>query len=245
MIVFVAGMQRSGSTFTLNIARELLETRGRVHVDDYGAIGDIREIVKRSDNSDHVVIKGHLADDFLISLIRHRAIPVICSVRRLEEAAASWIDTFGFDFETTTVHLKQWFAMFEAVRPLALLLPYQLIDQSPTDAVRMIAEKLSLPADQSVITGLAEKYSKANVHKFAKEISKGDAGTRDLGFSFLNVRTLFHRGHVSSLTSRKPEVHLSAAQLAKLRKEFAKEIAILEPLLEVSQSVSLERQAMS
>jgi hypothetical protein len=44
--------------------------------------------------------------------------------------------------------------------------------------VRLIAEKLSLPADEGVIAMLADKYSKANIHKFANAISEGDSETR-------------------------------------------------------------------
>jgi hypothetical protein len=237
MIVFIAGMQRSGSTFTFNVARELLERQGSVHADDFGAIADIHEIIKRSNDSAHIIIKGHKADEFFVSLIRHRAIPVICSVRRIEETAASWIDTFGFDFKTTVDHLKQWFLMFEKIRPVALILPYSLIDRSPRDAARRISDTISPSASESELTSLADKYSKENVQKFTNSISKSDPDTRDIGFSFLNVKTLFHRRHVSSLTPRQPENHLSRTQLEHLRKEFACEIALLEPLLDASRAI--------
>ena len=67
MIVFLAGMQRSGSTFAFNVVRETLMARGQVHQE---ASSDIVGALSRAAGADHVMLKGHQADRACSDLVR-------------------------------------------------------------------------------------------------------------------------------------------------------------------------------
>jgi hypothetical protein len=71
MIVFIGGMPRSGSTFSFNIARDLVERDGTVYQEPDSHLLDV---VDRSAQSDHIVFKAHTADDTTIRLIQAGAV---------------------------------------------------------------------------------------------------------------------------------------------------------------------------
>ena len=128
MIVFLAGMQRSGSTFAFNIAREVLRARGRVYQQD-GA--DIVSALSRADGAAHILLKAHEADPVCVALTRQGAIRTICTVRRVEDAVASWIETFGFEEADAIESMRKWLDLYRQIRPFALTIPYELIDKHP------------------------------------------------------------------------------------------------------------------
>jgi hypothetical protein len=228
MIVFIGGMQRSGSTYIFNIARELLERDGTVYQE---ANDDLVGVITHGAGWDHILLKAHTTADFLTALTRQKAVRAICSIRRIEEAIASWRDTFGFDMDTTIGHFKAWCEMYEQIRPYALTIPYPLIDANPGAAAVLVADFLFPGVPQSVVLPLAEKYSKSNIAEISSNLDKDKANVRDIGFSFYDVRTFFHRRHVSSMSPRDPAQHLSAIDLARIRREFSAEIRAFEPLL--------------
>jgi hypothetical protein len=227
MIVFIAGMQRSGSTFTFNIARELLQQHGTVYQEPSD---DLVAVINRSGDADHIIIKAHASNDFLSALARQKVISTICSVRNLDEAIASWMSTFGFDLETTLTQFKGWFDAYRKVRPYALTVPYSLIENDTLAVTTLIARHIFPETDVATIAALAEKYSKDNVHRMSATMEKSP-DVRDIGFSFYDVKTFFHRRHVASLTPRKPKEQLSEVELARICQEFRSEITLLDEVL--------------
>ncbi len=113
MIVFVAGMPRSGSTFTFNIVRGLLEARGRLH---QIPVESVLSAVEDAGSADHLVFKGHAADEITIKLAKLSALKVICSTRKPEDAIASWMATFGFSIEESIAALNRWMVMYQERR---------------------------------------------------------------------------------------------------------------------------------
>ena len=93
MIVFIAGMPRSGSTFSFNIVRRLLEARGSVYQEP---TDDILGALERAGDATHLLLKAHQADDVTLALIKIGAVKAVCTVRKPEDAIASWMTTFGF-----------------------------------------------------------------------------------------------------------------------------------------------------
>src|SRR5436190_23198311 len=96
MIVFIAGMPRSGSTFTLNVAREILSLSGTTHQE---FSHNLPEIIANSEATDHIVWKGHTADHASIRLIELGAAKVICTFRNPEDAIASSMTIFGLTLD--------------------------------------------------------------------------------------------------------------------------------------------------
>lgn len=227
MIVLIAGMQRSGSTFTFNIARELLQQHGTVYQEPSD---DLVAVINRSGNADHIIVKAHTSNDFLSALARHKVVSTICSVRNLDEAIASWMSTFGFDLDATVTQFKGWFDAYRKVKPYALTVPYSLIENDPLTVTTLIAHHIFPGTDAETIAALAEKYSKDKVHRMSATMEKS-SDVRDIGFSFYDVKTFFHRRHVASLTPRKPKEQLSEADLARIRQEFRSEMTLLDEIL--------------
>lgn len=212
MIVFVAGMPRSGSTFTFNIARELLLQRGSVaQVPAESVITSLSRVGR----ADHLIFKGHGADETTLDLIRFGAIKVICSTRRPEDAIASWVDTFGFSLEESISVMDRWFSMYELIKDNALLIDYDEIEIDPMYVAHRIAEFLSLPVGEA--SDICRRYTKDKVLEISKRVERGEGDIEYGGFSYYDRETFFHRRHVQSVKPIRSENRLSAAELDLLR----------------------------
>jgi hypothetical protein len=60
VIILIAGMPRSGSTFSFNVVREVLSARGSIYQE---ACEDVVGVVGRSGGADHVLVKTHNLDE--------------------------------------------------------------------------------------------------------------------------------------------------------------------------------------
>lgn len=199
MIVFLAGMQRSGSTFSFNVVRHLLERRGKIcQVPSSDLIG----VLEQSTGADHLLMKSHSANDQVIRLARLGAVKVICTVRKPEDAIASGVEVFGFSLEDAIDHMRTWLDMFCQLRTHALVIPYRQIDTRPWRATWDIARHVCPDARPYEIIKLASKYRKSKVKAFADELRNEDENISDMGFSYFDNTTFFHRRHVSTLKSR-------------------------------------------
>jgi len=214
MIVFVAGMPRSGSTFCFNVAREVLAKDGTVYAEPTLDIGAARQ---NAGNAAHVIIKGHSDTEALRMAITKGEIRTICSIRSPYAGIASWMDTFGYTLDESISAFKGWLEVYQEIAPYCLTIGYDTIEKRPMEAAASIGGYL-LPGEDA--RALAEKYSKSAVAALADKIDKDASTTRDLGFSYYDTTTFFHRRHVSSLEERVPESTLTSADMAKIRREI-------------------------
>lgn len=187
-------MQRSGSTFSFNIAREIVRARGSIHQE---ATNDVAAAIRNSGNSEHVLIKSHDISDLGISLIRHGSARAVCTVRKPEEAVASWLDTFGFDLDEAIEDFRRWLLMYREIAPHALTVGYETIERRPTLAAWRIARNLGLAVSPVEVLRAARKFRKVQIRKKFQTLEKSDGGVVDLGFSHYDSETFFHRRHVS------------------------------------------------
>lgn len=222
MIVFVAGMQRSGSTFAFNVARDVLMARGDVHQE---VSGDVAATLSRAGGTRHVLMKAHSADAPTLALARHGAFRTIITVRRIEDAAASWIGTFGWSEAQTVEHLRAWLALYTELRDTALVVPYAELDRRPWRAAWRIGRSIS--PDMGVLEArrIARRHGKAAVKRRTDAMARDASDVQDIGFSYYDQATYFHRRHVSSLRSRPAEARLPPDQIARLRAALAPDIA--------------------
>lgn len=214
MIVFIAGMPRSGSTFSFNIARCLLEQRGRLSHCPTGAIGSI---LQQAVSSDHLILKGHEADEQTTHLARLGAIRVICTVRRPEEAIASWISTFGFSLEQAVADMERWYAMYQQVASCALCVDFDEIERRPAHAAFRIARHLVPDVTVAEVAGIVRPSGRGRVERHCREIEQQACDMVDLGFSYYHPETYFHRRHVRSPDQRSP---LEGPVVEELRRRF-------------------------
>lgn len=215
MIVIIAGMYRSGSTFTFNIAREILQ--GAVDVLSANSV-TAAELVRAQQR--HLVIKSHLPDDALVEMINSGQAVCVRTYRKPEEAVASWIDTFGYSFEDSVKAIRGWMDRHHSAHCDALNIPYEMIEERPLSAILMIQYYLFGRINRPQARELNARYNKAQI-KQRCDAMVDNADNVNIGFSYYNPETFFHRRHVSSVTKRTVSNTLNATQIAEVREAFA------------------------
>jgi hypothetical protein len=218
MIVFLAGMQRSGSTFAFNIARDVLQKRGTLYQQ---AAFDIPAELATAGPCDHLLLKSHDMDELGIRLARTGAIRVICTIRRPEDAVASFMQTFNFPETDSIILIKAWLVLYAKIRDVALTIDYDDLDRHPIRAARTIGRFLSPDVGWREARAIARRHSKQTVKAMADRMDRTDPAVQDLGYSYYDRTTFFHRKHVSSLTSAGAETRLPPEQAARIRQAFA------------------------
>lgn len=220
MIVVIGGMQRSGSTFSFNVARDYLSSRGAVYQEPEN---DFLNVVSRSGESDFVIMKSHSVSSSCRRLINLGAAKSICTVRRPEDAIASWMETFGFTLERSIDDLKEWLDMFVEIRAHSLVIDYDDIDRRPFYAAWRIGRFLgySSPFEAHRI---AKRHSKSAVKALTDNLENADRSLVDIGFSQYDGNTLYHRRHVSTLKSRDAAERLPAEAIRMIRDRLARYI---------------------
>ena len=216
MIILIAGMPRSGSTFSFNVAREILSARGAVYQE---ACSDVVGAVGRSAGADHVLVKTHNLDEpSVVALARAGAMRIIMTVRRVEDAMASWFDAFDAVPEPIALGVMQhWICLFPHLRTKALIIPYEQIDRRPWLAVWRIARAICPIVYPSEVLAITHRLSNATVKRQTDALSIEAQGVIDAGFSHYDARTFFHRRHISDLKSRPAEQRLSSERLETIR----------------------------
>ncbi len=222
MIVLLAGMPRSGSTFAFNVVREVLRVRGSLYQE---ACEDIAGAVHRSGGTDHVVVKAHHFDTASVELARAGAARIVMTVRRVEDAMASWFEAFDAVPEAVAIQvMRDWLRLFQALHGTAVIVPYATIDRRPWLAVWRIARAICPAVGPAEVIGIARRFSKAAVKRQVDGLALDAPGVTAIGFSHYDATTFFHRRHVAALDSRPAEQRLDAARLARVRAALADEI---------------------
>jgi hypothetical protein len=222
MIVLIAGMPRSGSTFSFNVVREILRVRGTLHQE---TCEDVVGAVDRAGNARHVLVKAHSLDQPSMDLAKAGAFKVIITIRRLEDAIASWLDAFDtLPEQTATAVLHRWLSMYQELRDRALVVPYEEIDQTPRLAVRRIARGVCAEVGAIELLRITHRWDKARVKHRADRIMRG-SGVQDLGWSYYESDTFLHRHHISEHTSRTADERAGPERLARIRAALGENVA--------------------
>jgi hypothetical protein len=223
VIVLIAGMPRSGSTFSFNVARQILAARGSVYQE---TCEDVVGVVGRSGGADHVLVKNHNLDEPSLALARAGAMRIIMTVRRVEDAMASWFDAFDAVPEAVALGvMHHWIGLFQQLRTKALIVPYEQIDRRPWVAVWRIARAICPIVYPTEVLAITRRLSKATVKRQTDMLPIEASGVTDIGFSHYDARTFFHRRHVSDLKSRPAEQRLSSERLETIRAALGSAIA--------------------
>ena len=221
MIVIVAGMPRSGSTFAFNIVRDALCRRGSVYQE--APPPDILPELSKGGIADHILLKVHQLDENGILIARDAR--VICTIRKPEDAIASWIQTFGFSEEESISTMREWLRLYSHLKPFALSVPYGVIDKEPLSAARQIMRFVVPTATIFEIWRSARRHAKAKVKKRTDFLSRSNQNIKDIGFSWYDAKTFFHRRHVTSLKSQSAVERLPVDQVRRIRLAIAPDVA--------------------
>jgi hypothetical protein len=218
VIVFVGGMPRSGSTFSFNVVRCLLEDSGRVHqVPSESLLVGLEQVGE----AQHLILKGHGADPITLALTKLAAIKAVCTVRKPEDAIGSWMAAFGFSLEESLGTMQAWLQMFSVIRDYAVVIPFQQIEEAPEDAAWKIARHLCDRPDPALISRIAADFSKTKVKELSADVAAGIGDIEDIGFSAYDKRTFFHGKHVSSAESTSAVDRIGSAQVSTIRSSLS------------------------
>lgn len=214
MIVIVGGMPRSGSTFSFNIVRELLLARGTVA----WASDNVLPQPQVLEATEHFILKSHHPDPELLELMGSGAAKCICTYRRPEDAVASWSDTFGFSLVDSIATVRAWI-QWHRVQHGSLDIDFRAIESDALGCTLDIQRYL-LGAEEAIeARRLAQAYDKAAVFERVNHMEK-TSRTVDLGFSYYDPESFFHRRHVRSLDEAKAVHSLTVDELEAVRESF-------------------------
>lgn len=221
MIVIIAGMPRSGSTLTYNIAREFLITRHIVDPVLSNSLPinfDPNAIAKKA-----ILLKSHSPDQNITDLVISGRALCICSIRKPEDAIASWMSAFCFSFEESIHHFENWMVWHSSVAKFILNIDFSDIESNLFDTVEKIGFYLKCDVSIDEVRLISEKYRKEVMYdKYRKITNTESKNIVDCGFSFYERDTLFHRRHVTSLIPRHGSELLSKSQIEAINSRLGK-----------------------
>lgn len=220
-LIFVSGMKRSGSTWSYNVCRYLLENvygekrvaKGYVGegkavegvIDSINTTGHNKAVAKNKDAS---LLKFHYPTDRLVKLVATGRAKNVYTYRNPLDALASDIDFFRLPFNNSLNNiLFSLKAMHEWRRyPGTLYIDFANINVHSMVEVQRISEHLGLLTDEATI----KLCSEANSYQKAKQLSEEMAHwsperlkriTANISMTFDPV-TLLHVGHASAGAAR-------------------------------------------
>jgi hypothetical protein len=207
-------MIRSGSTFSFNVARELLLRSGSVVTAFANSFGELS-----LESNSHSILKSHAPDKSVTDEVKDGTLACICTIRKPEDAILSFMQAFGFSLEHSISDVKAWLLWYSSVFDQVLTIEYEAIDALPRRVISRIDEFLTGDTCDERSCVLAEKYSKS-VLKAKLDRLEQNSNTIDLGFTYYDRDTFFHRRHISSITSQPASSTLSASEICRIRTEL-------------------------
>jgi hypothetical protein len=213
LIVVIAGMPRSGSTFTLNIARETLIPSGEV-ASIYSE--SLAPALSHRKGEAHLIIKAHGTDATLGNLIKTRAAVCICSFRKPEEAVASLMRVFGCNFEEALAAIGRWLEWHAAYAQFAINIDYNEILRRPLQSIFKIQRCIGGAVSIDETLRLRQHYDREQVAARTNAMVESE-NTTNVGFSYFDNTTHFHRRHVSPPDQKSATDALTAQQITLVR----------------------------
>jgi hypothetical protein len=97
---------------------------------------------------------------------------IIMTVRRVEDAMASWFDAFDAVPEAVALgFMYHWIGLFQQLRTTALIVPYEQIDRRPLVAVWRIARAICRSSDWRQSAQRSMQLSRRPVCRRSNEVA--------------------------------------------------------------------------
>lgn len=216
MIVVVAGMYRSGSTFSFNVIRESLIERGTVLTQAGNSIPS----GYCDADAMHLILKSHAPDEACTALVLRGDVHCICTYRRPEDAIASWMRAFNFGLDDSIEMMRQWLAWHARVSTHTLNIAYEKIDRRPLSTIFRIQRWLVGRSSVWNALHLWWKYDKRRLKVLYDQLAHGPA-VEEIGFSYFDRNTFFHRRHIGSVSSRSATQLLVGEDVLQIRQRLS------------------------
>jgi hypothetical protein len=197
-------MYRSGSTFIFNVVRELLATQGSAQ---WVSTDKTAQAIEEN-NAKHLILKNHNPDILCQHLITMGAMKGICSVRNTYEVIESCIDVFGYSVDQCIELLRIWKNSFDKIKDCTLNINFSEIEHDPYNVIIDVSNYLDISISPPDATEIMQKFEKNMVMKYSNNLNPNTDDVVDIGFSYYDKNTLFHRRHVRE----KKMFHLNNAQ---------------------------------
>lgn len=217
MIVVIAGMYRSGSTFTFNVVKNLLERTGKV---TQIADNSIEKVLQMHKEDEHLIIKSHAPDAGLTDLIRKSECLCVCSYRKPEDAIASWARVFGGEMMQINGIFEAWLQWHSTVSDQVENIAYDDIETDSIGVILQLQRYICGSLDIDLAREIDRKLAKAELKAFYDQLERGD-GKTDIGFTYYDNETFFHRRHISSIEPIRAIDELPAVMVDDIRKRLA------------------------
>jgi hypothetical protein len=229
-IVMVAGMPRTGSMWTYNVARRLIRLAGYtpwpVHIPP-DPIPSFRLAIQQGvAANDLICIKVHARFEGALPGLK-----ILCNVRDARDALLSYMRFTRCDFESAIEGFSESLALADYYlgesRFDVLDVRYENIMQRPAETITHIAAFIGYPVSAEQAALIASEYARENVRNYVAKLGdiELDGGERFLGSAQFNadgsVRgydevTGFQGGHVSDSVGGEWRTLLTPGQQARL-----------------------------
>ncbi len=216
--IFCAGMQRSGSTWSYNVARLLLYHHIGQNNLNAGYVGEgvsvDTAITNHTDIEKILLLKFHQHTSKSLLYASQRKARVIYTHRPPMNALASLTDFFKTPFEHAVKAIKQSLITMEKWISTnhVLLVSFDNLVNSPEQEIKRIADFLDIPAQESLITSVSKQTSYSEMKKNAEELKNHPEKLIKAGNSAYDPVTLLHVGHSPKGKSRDWKVQFSPEQ---------------------------------
>jgi len=192
MVVVVAGMPRSGSTWSFNVARRALSSKGsalRLMAAD-SLPEDVGMFIGH--HARHLILKSHFPDAPVLDLLQTVAAKGIVTLRDPAEASRSWEKAFPGGGNCPISAWREWHAI---QRKWFLEIPFSEIGS--WGGIFKIQKHLTgkVALYDAMHTYLL--HSKWMVRQQTRRLRAG-GDVVDIGFSCYHKDTFYHRGHITS-----------------------------------------------
>ena len=208
LVVLCTGMPRSGSTWSYNVCRLLLEgTLGADKVRaSYQESGNADAYLKSRDQFDgsHVV-KLHYPGPGVMGAVHNGLVKNICTSRHPMEAVASFREKFGMSLEVAARLIQKSMVAAQKWRHESdtLFVDFAEITSQPRDQIKRIAQYLELEVTEELVSRVEMETSLENVRRIVKEMESVPEETLSISDgSRYDPITLYHIGHAPKATAR-------------------------------------------
>ena len=96
---------------------------------------------------------------------------------------------------------------------------YEKLDRAPLSVIMQIQRKLFQVGNVMEALTLRWKYDKETIKSAYENLAESET-TTNIGFSYFDSRTFFHRRHVTSLSSRLAAPMMGEANICRIRDEL-------------------------
>lgn len=221
MLVFCNGMPRSASTWSFNVALELLK-RSSPGPKVYGGFDeDTRHFLESVPSTVcHVVLKCHTLDQLGRVLTQAGAAKVIYTWRNAADAIASFMAMFGGDFEHALAVMRTSLDLLRFHRESgnAVVLSYELITADPSEAIHRIGGYLGVRTDAETIRQVVNETTFERMSEKVRQLSRladqGELIERDE--IVYDPETLLNLHHIRDGRSGYGSESLTAEQLDRV-----------------------------